>query len=94
MIDAFGGSEEFYNRYYINSVCPLDFVSLNINGKAQSNGRVSALMRSLDASNWFDNATLKVVDVVDQNGVLVSKFNMQVKEQRRKSGSGGVKSIR
>lgn len=68
--------------------------NFRIGGKAQSNNRVSTLMRSLDASNWFDNASLKVVDVVDQNGVLVSKFNMQVKEQRRKSGSGGVKSIR
>ena len=56
---------------------------LNINGKAQSNGRVSALMRSLDASDWFDAATLKVVDVVDENGALVSKFDLSVKEERR-----------
>ncbi len=54
-----------------------------INGKAQSNGRVSALMRSLDASDWFDNATLKVVDVVDDDGALVSKFDLSVKEQRK-----------
>lgn len=56
---------------------------LTISGKAQSNGRVSALMRSLDASDWFDNATLKVVDVVDENGALVSKFNLGVKEERK-----------
>ena len=56
---------------------------LNINGKAQSNGRVSALMRSLDASDWFDAATLKVVDVVDENGALVSKFDLSVEEERR-----------
>ncbi len=56
---------------------------LNINGKAQSNGRVSALMRSLDASDWFDGATLKVVDVVDDNGALVSKFDLSVKEERK-----------
>ena len=61
---------------------------LNINGKAQSNGRVSALMRSLDASDWFDGATLKVVDVVDDEGALVSKFDLSVKEERKnKSGS-------
>ena len=58
---------------------------LSINGKAQSNGRVSALMRSLDASDWFDGATLKVVDVIDQNGALVSKFDMSAKEERRKT---------
>ena len=57
--------------------------SLGIKGKAQSNGRVSALMRSLDASDWFANATLKVVDVVDQNGASVSQFDVLVKEQRK-----------
>ncbi len=56
---------------------------LNISGKAQSNGRVSALMRSLDASDWFDGATLKVVNVVDDNGALVSKFDLSVKEERK-----------
>ena len=55
----------------------------SINGKAQSNGRVSALMRSLDASDWFDGASLKVVDVVDEQGALVSKFDLTVKEERR-----------
>lgn len=60
--------------------------NFNIEGNAQSNGRVSALMRSLDSSDWFDNATLSVVDVVDQEGVSVSRFNMIVKEQ---SGSDG-----
>jgi type IV pilus assembly protein PilN len=57
--------------------------SLRINGKAQSNGRVSALMRSLDASDWFANATLNVVNVVDQNGASVSQFDVLVKEERK-----------
>ncbi len=56
---------------------------ININGKAQSNGRVSALMRSLDASDWFDGATLRVVDVIDENGALVSKFDLAVREERK-----------
>ncbi len=54
-----------------------------IKGKAQSNGRVSALMRSLDSSDWFDNATLNVVDVVDQNGASISQFDVQVREERK-----------
>jgi len=33
MIDAFGGPEEFYNKYYINSVCPLGFVKSNEKGR-------------------------------------------------------------
>lgn len=57
--------------------------SLAINGKAQSNGRISALMRSLDASDWFTNATLNVVNVVDQNGASVSQFDVLVKEERK-----------
>jgi type IV pilus assembly protein PilN len=54
--------------------------NLKIDGKAQSNGRVSALMRNLDSSDWFDNTSLTVVDVIDQSAVLVSKFNLEVKE--------------
>jgi type IV pilus assembly protein PilN len=66
-----------------------------IAGRAQSNGRVSALMRSLDSSDWFDNATLDVVNVDDQNGTLISKFNMQVKEQRNgESGANEAEQVR
>ena len=32
VIDAMGGPEEFYRRYYINSVCPLGFVRKNQKG--------------------------------------------------------------
>ena len=67
---------------------------LRINGKAQSNGRVSALMRSLDSSNWFDNASLKVVDVIDQNGALVSKFDLEVVEEKKESNNDAVEVIR
>ncbi|GAA6139836.1 PilN domain-containing protein [Arenicella sp. 4NH20-0111] len=63
---------------------------LSINGKAQSNGRVSALMRSLDASDWFDGASLKVVDVIDENGALVSKFDLSVKEERKDKNSDNL----
>ncbi|MFT5612227.1 MAG: type IV pilus assembly protein PilN [Arenicella sp.] len=65
----------------------------SIGGKAQSNGRVSALMRNLDSSDWFDNSSLKVVDVVDQGGASVSKFNVEVKEER-KEDDRSVENIR
>ena len=68
---------------------------LNIGGKAQSNARVSALMRSLDASDWFGNASLQVVDVIDQNGALVSKFDVDVREQKKLAAEGqGIEKIR
>ena len=66
-----------------------------IDGRAQSNNRVSVLMRSLDASEWFDNASLNVVDIIDQNGATVSKFDVQVKEERKNGeDDDGVEAVR
>lgn len=70
------------NGVYYESIRKSDG-RLRINGNAQSNGRVSALMRNLDASDWFDNASLAVVDVIDRNGAPVSKFDVQVVEERK-----------
>jgi hypothetical protein len=33
MIDAFGGAEKFYSRFYVSSVSPLGFTSTGLNGK-------------------------------------------------------------
>jgi Domain of unknown function (DUF4918) len=33
VINAYGGTERFYGDFYINSVCPLGFTSVNITGK-------------------------------------------------------------
>lgn len=67
---------------------------LDIDGYAQSNERVSALMRNLDSSDWFDQSSLKQVDVVDQNGLLVSQFKIDVKEQSPNSNRDGAEDIR
>jgi len=68
---------------------------ISIEGNAQSNNRVSLLMRSLDASDWFDQASLKVVDVLDQNSVSVSKFNLDVSEQKQNNEEeNGIQNIR
>lgn len=66
---------------------------LTIGGKAQSNNRVSALMRNLDSSDWFDNTSLKVVDVIDQNGAPISSFDVEVKEEKRPGEDSGVEAI-
>lgn len=57
--------------------------NLNMKGSAQSNGRVSSLMRNLDSSEWFDSASLDVVDLVDENGVSISKFDLKVSEESK-----------
>ena len=68
---------------------------LRITGNAQSNGRVSALMRNLDASDWFDNTSLAVVDVIDRNGAPVSQFDVQVAEERKDSSNqDNIESVR
>lgn len=33
VIDAYGGTEKFYSKFYINSTCPLGFTSTGDNGK-------------------------------------------------------------
>jgi hypothetical protein len=33
MIDAFGGPEAFYKKFYISSICPLGFTSAGSNGR-------------------------------------------------------------
>ena len=51
-------------------------------------------MRSLDASDWFDGASLKVVDVLDQNGVSVSQFDLTVKEQKKNTENDNIEVVR
>jgi type IV pilus assembly protein PilN len=53
----------------------MDGKSLSITGAAQSNNRVSDLMRNLDASDWFDSPSLTEVKAttagqVDQANVF------------------------
>jgi len=55
-------------------------VELSIEGLAQSNARVSAFMRNLDESEWFDSPTLEVIQVKEKNGSRSSKFTLKVKQ--------------
>lgn len=36
MINAYGGAEAFYKNFYINSLCPLGFTTLEANGKEKN----------------------------------------------------------
>jgi type IV pilus assembly protein PilN len=46
---------------------------------AQSNARVSALMRNLDTSDWFAEPELEVINVKSRGSDRVSEFSMRVK---------------
>lgn len=60
--------------------------SLDIQGFAQANARVSSLMRNLDASSWFKSPQLKIVRNTSINaGLELSQFNLKVSEERSNS---------
>jgi type IV pilus assembly protein PilN len=55
-----------------------------LTGVAQSNARVSALMRNLSASDWFDNPKLDVIKVHRRGNDRISDFSMKVKNVTKK----------
>jgi len=70
---------------------------LNLQGVAQSNARVSSLMRSLNTSTWFENSVLVEIKTnpEKERAVRLSKFILNVgqakqkKTDEKKEGSGG-----
>jgi len=70
---------------------------LNLQGVAQSNARVSSLMRSLNTSTWFENSVLVEIKTnpEKETAVRLSKFILKVGQAKRKKpdekqeGSGG-----
>lgn len=56
-------------------------------GYAQSNARVSALMRNLAASDWFADPQLDVINVKPRGSNRVSEFSLKVKTEAKKEAS-------
>ncbi|MFQ6021475.1 MAG: PilN domain-containing protein [Acidiferrobacterales bacterium] len=54
--------------------------SIAVKGVAQSNARVSALMRNLDASEWFASPNLNIINVKEDGNDRVSEFTLKVKQ--------------
>ena len=63
---------------YYDSISKKEDV-LNIKGKAESNNRISGLMRSLEASDWFSGPNLTDVSAVKSDDSL-NQFSMTVKQ--------------
>ncbi|MDE0853016.1 MAG: PilN domain-containing protein [Nevskia sp.] len=51
---------------------------VTLDGVAESNGRISAYMKNLDASPWFKDPKLVVIHTVDQNHLRSSQFQLKV----------------
>jgi type IV pilus assembly protein PilN len=70
---------------------------LNLHGVAQSNARVSSLMRSLSTSTWFENPSLVEItaNLQKEKAIRLSKFKLNVSQATKKKqdenteGSGG-----
>ena len=68
---------------------------VNISGYAQSNARVSTLMRNLGASPYLENPELveiKAVPAPDKSGNRVNEFNMNISIKRAKAEDAGGKA--
>lgn len=74
---------------------------VNVIGLAQTNGRISTLMRNFDGSEWLEKPELVEIKAVTANNTQVSEFSMNVRVKRAaaqnddtpsgKSGKGGTK---
>jgi type IV pilus assembly protein PilN len=55
---------------------------VEVEGRAQSNARVSAFMRNIQASPWIGNPQLLVIENKDQTGTGLSHFRLGFTQQR------------
>jgi len=66
---------------------------VNVTGYAQSNARVSTLMRNLGASPYLENAELveiRAVPAPDKSGSRVNEFNMNISIKRAQADIAGA----
>jgi len=64
--------------------------TITFTGNAQSNARVSAFMRNLDASDWYAKPDLDVINVKTKGGDRVSEFTLRVSQKVKLEKDGAV----
>jgi len=62
--------------------------SLTIDGVAESNGRVSAYMRNIDASDWMSTPKLKIIKTI-KGTLRSSEFQLLTSQSEPKPSEGG-----
>jgi type IV pilus assembly protein PilN len=76
---------------YLTSIVQKERI-ITIEGNAQSNARVSALMRALDASEWFTNPMLDVIQAKTSKGEEgLQTFKLRVSQKTAVAVEGEVK---
>jgi len=53
-----------------------------LQGHAQSNARVSAFMRNIEASGWIENPRLLLIEHKDKTGTGLSNFQLQLHQKK------------
>ena len=61
---------------FLTSMKQVGEKQLVIEGRAESNARVSALMRRMDRSDYFDNPTLDVIEADQDEGISTFKLSV------------------
>ena len=64
---------------------------INLTGYAQSNARVSTLMRNIEASPYLENPELVEIKVASVNNKRLSEFTMNISMKRQKSEADAAK---
>ncbi|MBI1174218.1 MAG: fimbrial protein [Sideroxydans sp.] len=60
---------------------------INLVGYAQSNARISTLMRAIEDSPWLDSPTLVEIHATSANGVRVSQFTLNFNLTKQSSAA-------
>lgn len=61
-----------------------------VEGRAQSNARVSAFMRAIQSSLWIDNPNLLLIENKDQTGTGLSHFRLGFQQKRATPAGDGA----
>lgn len=64
---------------------------VNLTGYAQSNARVSTLMRNIEASPYLENPGLVEIKVANVNNKRLSEFNLNISIKRQQSEAEAAK---
>jgi type IV pilus assembly protein PilN len=65
---------------------------LTLVGRAESNARVSAYMRKIDASDWLANSSVDVIETKEDKVTRISDFTLQAQQSSpdaKKKAAGG-----
>ena len=62
--------------------------NIQIEGRAQSNARVSAYMRNIEASEWLGKPQLLVIETKDKTGTGLNNFRLSAQQVNPTEGNG------